>query len=227
MLVEIDFAMDWLFKGLWFRKCLKCLLRAWSLLIFFTWIPVVLRYVATICKKWPVQGYRCTRFWHHSFLRVAESADHVIDDALRQDSCLMLTVDRGCCWWFLRASGWLSLPKRGGCCILLLLRWLLISSNIVIRIVLNEKNTACSLSILTQSVDQCCMVVWSVFIRGIFSRPVLLIVPLIIDGVIVIAGGEGPLAPNWTAKWGWCSWFEFEWRLIAAFIVSRKVAITI
>ena len=68
-------------------------------------------------------------------------------------------------------------------------RWRFLVSDVVVRIVLNQKDAASGLRILAQSVDEGCMLlILSAFVRGVSPLLKLLIRPLVVEYERVIAG---------------------------------------
>ena len=68
-------------------------------------------------------------------------------------------------------------------------RWRFLVSDVVVRIVLNQKDAASSLRIMAQSVDEGCMLlILSALVRGVSPLLKLLIRPLVVEYERVIAG---------------------------------------
>ena len=68
-------------------------------------------------------------------------------------------------------------------------RWRFLVSDVVVRIVLNQKDAASGLRILAQSVDEGCMLlILSALVRGVSPLLKLLIRPLVVEYERVIAG---------------------------------------
>ena len=64
-----------------------------------------------------------------------------------------------------------------------------IIADVVVRIVLNEKDAASGLRVLTQSIDEgCVLVILSTLVRGVSALLKLLIWPLVVDNKRVITG---------------------------------------
>lgn len=68
-------------------------------------------------------------------------------------------------------------------------RWRFLVSDVVVRIVLNQKDATSSLRILAQSIDEGCMLlILSALVRGVSPLLKLLIRPLVVEYERVIAG---------------------------------------